>query len=142
MLAAVLAFKAFVPMLAALSAEMQGKAVADVCAVYGVRLGPAVDAAPPMHALHHMHGAAHASMGAAAATPPDHAPHEHAEHARDHCALSGLTVGVLFAPTPWALVEWQAASAMATGFADVLAPSRDASARWLTLRVHAPPARG
>ena len=39
LLAATLGLKTFVPLLAAVSAQMQGKAVGDVCAVYGVAAG-------------------------------------------------------------------------------------------------------
>lgn len=140
LLVATLAFKSFVPLLAALSAEMQGRAVADVCAVYGVRLAPAVDHAPVSHGMHHMHGAPETPMAASRPTAPDQPPADHAEHARDHCALTALAVGAMLALTLWGLVDWRAAAATGLGFADPAAPSRDASARWLTLRVHAPPA--
>lgn len=141
LLVATLAFKSFVPLLAALSAGMQGKAVADVCAVYGVRLAPAVDHAPVSHAMHHLHGAADAPMAASGSTAPDPLPADHAEHARDHCALTGLAMGAMLAQTLWEPVDWPAAAAIGLGVADVVSPARDASARWLTLRVHAPPAR-
>ena len=140
-LVATLAFKSFVPLLAALSAELQGKAVADVCAVYGVRLAPVLDHAAVSHAMHHAHGVADTPMAASPSTAPDPAPADHAEHARDHCALTALAIGAMFAPALSGLVDWRAAAAIGPGFADPVSALRDASARWLTLRVHAPPAR-
>lgn len=140
LLAATLAFKSFVPMLAALSAGMQGKAVADVCALYGVRLAPAADPDAASHAMHHLHGAAAAATDPAGSPAHEH-PADHAEHARDHCALTALAVGAVFAATLWGLVDWRAVPVTGDRFADPIAPSRDASARWLTLRLHAPPAR-
>lgn len=159
LLAATLVLKTFVPLLAALAAELQGKAVADVCAVYGVRLAPAPAAAPEPHRSdphqahhehhapreHHAHGeavaTAHAAMaGAEAAVAPSHedAP-EHADHARDHCALTGLAVCALVTLAAWDAADWTSAAPELPAANDA-APARDASARWLTARVHAPPA--
>ncbi len=144
-LAATLALKTFVPLLAAVSAQMQGKAVGDVCAVYGVRLAAAAppSAAPPHH--HHGHHAASmdgAMAGAQAALPTSHdTPSDHAEHARDHCALTGLAVCAVLAAAAWDVVDWAGTAAPSPGGAEDASPVRDASARWLTLRVHAPPSQ-
>ena len=159
LLAATLGLKTFVPLLAAVSAQMQGKAVGDVCAVYGVRLAAAAPApaAPASH--HHGHDTGHArhaghagqgsdsghSDGAIAATDATAStshdePSNHAEHAGDHCALSGLAVGAVLASAAWDVLDWAGTAAPSTGPSGA-APARDASARWLTLRVHAPPAR-
>ena len=165
LLAATLGLKTFVPLLAAVSAQMQGKAVGDVCAVYGVRLAAAAPAraAPASH--HHGHDtghggpaghaghAGHAGQGsdaghsdgaiaaadATASTSHDE-PSNHAEHAGDHCALSGLAVGAVLASAAWDVLDWAGTAAPSPGPSGA-APARDASARWLTLRVHAPPAR-
>lgn len=139
---ATLVFKSFVPLLAAASADLQGKAVADVCALYGVRMPQPAESAHhgAAHAMGHMHGVAMAGMDVVP-SPSQHHPSEHAEHSRDHCALSGLAVGAAFALTLWGPVDWRAAPVPGRASADDTPPWRDASARWLTLRVHAPPRR-
>jgi hypothetical protein len=142
-IAATLVFKSFVPLLAATSAKMQGKAVADVCAVYGVSLasadGHAHDAAS--HTLHHMAAHMHGMHTSAASeeAPVHDAPADHAAHAQDHCALTGLAACAIFAATLWGLADWlQVDERNPFAFAEVQ-DARDASARWLILRLHAPP---
>jgi hypothetical protein len=142
-LVALLAFKSFVPMLAVLSAAMQGKAVADVCAVYGVRLAPGavVDHAAASHAVHHVHGAAEAPWAASGATVPQAPPADHVGHARDHCALSGVALAAMLAPALWGPADWAVPATVGRGVAASVPSLRDASARWLSLRGHAPPPR-
>ena len=139
LIAVTLAFKSFVPLLAAASAEWQGKAVADICSVYGVRLAPA------SNHVHHAasHGAAHAALaftGTPAGDPHSHHdPSDHLAHAKDHCALTGLAACALFAPTPWLSADWLQAGGLRGLVPEPAEPLHDASARWLSLRLHAPP---
>lgn len=140
---ATLVFKSSVPLLAAASAEMQGKAVADVCAVYGVRLvsanGHVHDAAS--HVMHHMAGhvhVVHTSPDAENGPQPD-APADHAAHAQDHCALSGLAAYAIFAATLWGPADWLDVDKREAFAVARVQGARDASARWLILRLHAPP---
>jgi hypothetical protein len=145
-IAATLVFKSFLPLLATASAKMQGKAVADVCAVYGVRLPVAngqAHVADPHSADHtaaHTHGM-HTSPGAEEA-PRHDAPADHAAHAQDHCALSGLAACAIFAATLWRLADWRHADERQAFAVAEVQGVRDASARWLILRLHAPPAVG
>ena len=81
--AAALLLKAAMPMLASASAHAQGKAVVEVCTVYGVSL-VALDGQDPAPASDHL-----------------------ADHGDQHCALSALTALVeppagtgLVLPTP------------------------------------------
>ena len=135
-----LVLKSAIPLFASWSAHLQGKAVAEVCDVYGVELpGRGTGALHGTHAIHAMH-ATHAMNGAA--HEPDHVPHRHdpASHSGDHCVLSVLV-------------------AFSGGFGDVpalpVAPRRDllhalawsadpigvdAAARWAALLGHGPPA--
>jgi hypothetical protein len=159
LLAATLALKAFVPLLAAVSAQMQGKAVGDVCSVYGVRLAAAAPALAVPAPHHHGHDTSHAGhAGHAGHGDPVHAdgamagpdattpstshdgPPDHAEHARDHCALGALAVGAVLASAAWNVADWAGGAALPDAIGDA-APAHDAIARWLTLRVHAPPTR-
>lgn len=109
--------KAAVPGLAAAAAHLRGVALADVCSVYGVRTVPAEPESPT----------------------------DAGSHAGRHlgCALAPLLGAAPLPVLPPALVP--------TGPAASLAPPtlrrhtaalHDASQRWLTLRLHAPPARG
>jgi len=108
-----LLLKAAVPLLAAGSAHAQGKALAEVCTVYGV--------------------ATVALDGAESAPASDHA----APHAADHCALGGL---IAFAPAgapPTAV-----AMPDPTGSAEPAQRSpqaRDACATWVARLKHGPP---
>lgn len=108
-----LLLKAAMPLLATSSAQIQGKALIEVCTVYGVAT-VALDSAdaPPMH---------------------DGAP----SHAADHCALSGLTAFSGAAPVALASPESRAEPTCraATGAAACL----DSCATWLARLGHAPP---
>lgn len=141
LIAVTLVFKSFVPLLAAASAQMQGKPVAEVCAVYGVAL-PSMQAHvhdASAHAMHHMAGMEMAATGGGG-PPFDHHPADHAAHAQDHCALTGLAACAVFlATTLWAVAEWTDDDRAPVAVDDAPEPLRDASARWLTLRLHAPP---
>jgi hypothetical protein len=116
--AALMLLKAAVPVLAVGAAQAQGKALVEVCTVYGVSL-VAVDAGSP---------------GA-----PDTQPPAAAAHAGEACALQALT--------PWAgpAAEGAALWPATLRAAQVSAPAPhseappDASARWAAARFHAPP---
>jgi hypothetical protein len=106
-----LLLKAAMPMLASGSAHLQGKALVEVCTVYGV-----------------------------ATLDPDagDAGHEPATgHASDHCALSGLTAlaGVTL---PTSILPAQHAPAGRQPLADA-APTADRCAAWMARLKHAPP---
>ena len=160
-----LVMKAGVPVLAATAAFLQGKAVAEICAIYGVRTSVQVDAElarstlrsagavePHGHAGH-AHGAEHAGHAghlhdaghphdpalASAGHTPDPAPPHGSAQDRDHCALTGLAVCAVSAVAGLEAVPWQAALQVADLSAPAPAPMRDASARWLAERIHAPP---
>lgn len=111
--AVALLLKAAVPLLAHAAASAQGKALVEVCSVYGVRT-VALDATPT-------------------------APATDTAHHADHCVLGGLlTLGGTTPDSPSlvpgaAPAEWSGPRG--------LAPPPDASARWLTGLSHAPPAR-
>ena len=142
--AAALVLKSGVPLLAAAAAGLQGKQVADVCAIYGVRLAPAGD--PVGHAAHatgHMAVVDIPAAGSHAhshhAHDEHHAPADPAAHAQDHCALTALAAGAVEASTAWTASDWRDRDGLLT-FAPVLERRpQDASARWLILRLHAPP---
>ncbi len=106
-----LLLKAAVPMLASASAQMQGKALVEVCTVYGVAMVALGDQSPQPE-----HGATHAS---------------------DHCALTALMA--LAAPgvsTPAVVVV----RAAAPPWLGELAPSApDATAAWAARQKHGPP---
>jgi len=80
-------------------------------------------------------------MGAADATPATShdGSSDHAEHARDHCALTGLAVCAVVASAGWNVVDWAGTAVPLPHAIGDAALSHDASARWLTLRLHAPP---
>ncbi len=117
--AAALLLKAAMPMLASASAHAQGKAVVEVCTVYGVSL-VALDGQDP---------------GQDPAPAIDHL----ADHANEHCALSALTALV---EPPMGLVPAlppaQPAEPALHGQALQSAP--DASAAWVARLKHGPPA--
>jgi len=108
-----LLLKAAAPLLAAASAQMQGKALADVCTVYGV------------------------------ATVGSHGPewptsHDGpAAHAGDHCTLSALLSCTPSEPQSWALnpVSLRAVSASPGADAQV----HDACAAWVARLKQGPP---
>jgi hypothetical protein len=113
--AAALLLKAAMPMLASASAHAQGKAVVEVCTVYGVSL-VALDGQDPAPASDHLvdHGAQHCALGALAALiePPADA--------------------AIALPSP------QPAESTRFGQPQRLAP--DASAAWIARLKHGPPA--
>jgi len=102
-------------MLASASAHAQGKAVVEVCTVYGVSL-IALDGQDPAPATDHL-----------------------ADHGNEHCALSALTA--LAEPSTGvvpALLEAQPAEPALHARAQQPAP--DASAAWVARLKHGPPA--
>jgi cobalamin synthase len=108
-----LLLKAAVPMLATASAHAQGKALVEVCTVYGVAMVALPDSS----------------------TPP--ASDELAVHASDHCALGAL-VALAVPPTatpPFAATTGQASPAPA--HPSPQAP--DACATWVARLKHGPP---
>jgi hypothetical protein len=118
---AALLTKAAVPLLAATAAGLQGKAVAEVCAVWGVRTA-AAHPTTSAHAGHHEHGG-----GDASAVPGD-----------DHCALAAL---IAFGATPDGVaphVSLRCAPAAATPRAG--GALHDADAAWIARQKHEPPA--
>jgi len=113
--AAVLLLKAAMPMLASASAHAQGKAVVEVCTVYGVSL-VALDAQDP-------------------APAPDHL----AAHGDQHCALSALTA-LSEPPSGLALALAAKRPAEPAPQAQAQPPAPDASAAWVARLKHGPPA--
>lgn len=111
--AAALLLKAALPLLASVSARVQGKALVEVCTVYGVaRLAPASD------------------MSA----PPDN---QTAPHGAAHCALSALAA--LAAPTLPRLATSPGRPPLAARPGADAIPAPDASATWIARRMHGPP---
>ena len=115
--AAALLLKSAMPWLASASAQMQGRALVEVCTVYGVSLQP------------------QAGTG-------EHAPasdHGSSEHGSEHCALTALAAlapiePAAFAPAPALLRE----SARPLAHPSSQAP--DACATWVARLKHGPPA--
>jgi hypothetical protein len=110
-----LLLKAAVPMLASVSAQMQGKTLVEVCTVYGVATVVLDDSGEPKQG------------------PADPA----GAHGSEHCALSAVLA--LAAPEP-AL----ALTAVAVGRAHeqpvrVGVPAPDAEADWIARLKHGPP---
>jgi hypothetical protein len=113
-----LLLKAAVPMLATASAEAQGKALAEVCTVYGVSWVALDDT----------------TGGGEPAAPAHGAP-----HAGDHCALAGLLA--LAAPGATAVAPVLPAGAPAAAAPRATpAPAHDRSAHWAARLKHGPPA--
>ena len=112
-----LLLKAAMSMLASASAQAQGKAVAEVCTVYGVTLVALDDGTPP-----------------AGDTSSDHAV-----HAADHCALNALPLLAAFdVPAIAPLrVDGVAASPVRAERSGLF---HDRCARWVAALLHAPPA--
>ena len=138
-IAAALAFKSFVPLLAAAAAGLQGKDVADICSVYGVRL--AGGTTPAHGGSHDIHHAAGMQMPAAEGneSSPQHPATDHAAHSQDHCALTGLAAYAVSGPAAWFSVAPLNGESTRAFFGAALEPRGDASTRWLTARLHAPP---
>ena len=112
--AVALLLKAAVPLLASASAQLQGKALVEVCTVYGVAT-VALDV-----------------QGSAPA--PAHA----AAHAGDHCALTGLMALAAPEPPPMAWPEARHNAAPPRSHPSSQAP--DACATWVARLRHGPPA--
>lgn len=112
--AAALLLKAAMPLLASTSAQAQGKALVEVCTVYGVALVPLDGGDPP---------------------PSDPA----GGHAADHCVLTALATLAGGDPPATAVVGAAYAPA-APPQAGPPVTRRDASAAWVALRKHGPPA--
>ena len=112
--AVALLLKAAVPLLASASAQLQGKALVEVCTVFGVAT-VALDIQGPQPA-------------------PAHA----AVHAGDHCALTGLLA--LAAPEPQ-LAAWHGARLDAEPpLPHLSSQAGDACATWVARLKHGPPA--
>ena len=112
--ALLLLLKAAVPMLATFSAQAQGKALAEVCTVYGV--------------------ATVALDGQDSAPVPDHT----AAHAGEHCTLTGLMALAAPETLPPALpAPPQDAPAALVSHPSPQAP--DACATWVARLKHGPP---
>lgn len=109
--ACALLLKAAVPLLASASAEAQGKALVEVCTVYGVKT-ITLDGEPA----------------------PDH----QATHAGDHCALSAVMA--LAAPQPAALPSLTPGAPQAIPSPQAVETAPDASARWRARLKQGPPA--
>ncbi|HEY0821634.1 MAG TPA: DUF2946 family protein [Rhizobacter sp.] len=109
--ACALLLKAAVPLLASTSAEAQGKALVEVCTVYGVKT-VALDGEPgPVH---------------------------EATHAGDHCTLSAVMALAALQPTADVGVMPRLPQALPTRPFTSAAP--DASARWRAQLKQGPPA--
>jgi hypothetical protein len=113
--ALLLLLKAAVPLLATASAELQGKALAEVCTVYGVTT-VALDG--PDSGTSQGHGAA--------------------AHGGDHCTLTALVV--LAAPEPQTLAAPVRHRADRARSSHSPQDWRDASATWVARLKHGPPA--
>jgi hypothetical protein len=114
--AAALLLRAAMPWLASASAEMQGKALVEVCTVYGVSLKP----------LGH--------DGSSSAPASDH----DSAHDDEQCALSALTaLGAFTLPSLAPALGESHATAPPAAYASSEAP--DASAAWVARRKHGPP---
>ena len=109
-----LLLKAAVPLLAGTAAQVQGKALVQVCTVYGVAT-VALD-----------------GQGL------QHSPEQAAIHDGDHCALTGLMAWAGPEPQPPALPEMQRRGARERSHAPVQAP--DACATWVARLKQGPPA--
>jgi hypothetical protein len=144
-----LVLKAAVPLLAALAAQAQGKAVAEICEIYGVRTVAMLARASPQAMAHaspgdragHAGHAGHGHDAHAGHETPSHDPVAHG-HDREHCALAGLAACA--APAAIALDGPAPALAAAAPLRppQVAATRPDASASWLAGRIHAPPVTG
>ena len=112
--ALVLLLKAAVPMLASASAHVQGKALAEVCTVYGV--------------------ATVALDGQAPSPLPDHT----AAHGGDHCTLTGLMALAAPEPQPVVLLVPTRRAALAR-ISHPSPEAPDACVTWVARLKHGPP---
>jgi hypothetical protein len=113
--AAALLLKAAMPMLASASAHAQGKAVVEVCTVYGVSL-VALDGQEPVPASDHL-----------------------ADHGDQHCALGALTA-LIEPPAGAAIAPPSPRPADCAPPVQVQPLAPDASAAWVARLKHGPPA--
>jgi hypothetical protein len=110
-----LLLKAAVPMLASASAQAQGKALVEVCTVYGVKM-VALEGAQ------------------------DSAPTEHAgTHGNEHCALTALLAFAAPEPAVLAVPAPSAAPTLVLPVGSGMAASRDEAAAWAARLRHGPP---
>jgi hypothetical protein len=112
--AAALLLKSAMPWLASASAQMQGKALVEVCTVYGVSL------VPP------------------GAGDPDPARDHAAGPAGEHCALGALTPFAA-APLPASLLPAPMAQGASPPRAHPSSQAPDACATWVARLKHGPP---
>lgn len=110
-----LLLKAAVPMLASVSAQMQGKTLVEVCTVYGVATVALDDSGEPKQA------------------PVDHA----GSHGSEHCALSAVLA--LVAPEPGAVLAAIVALQSSPLPVRAGATRPDAEADWIARLKHGPP---
>ena len=108
-----LLLKAAVPLLAAQAAQWQGKALADVCTVYGV------------------------ATVAADGTNPTAGHEGGVAHAGEHCALSGWVVLASAGPPSMAVPVQTVATVGQAGATSTW--QRDACAAWAAQLQHGPP---
>ena len=112
--AAALLLKSAMPFLASASAQLQGKALVEVCTVYGLALVPQT-------------GDNHDS-------PADHA----GGHGSEHCALTALTV-LATAEPPVLAPATLASASVAPLDAHPSSSAHDAAAAWVARLKHGPP---
>jgi hypothetical protein len=122
-LAALLALKAAVPLLAAVAAAQRGVSLAQVCTVYGVRTVSVAAAMPADHV--------HAHSASDGAGSPEHG-------AGQHCALASLSSGPLPTALPAVLAHAPPQALRHCAQSPAVLPA-DAAMRWLFARLHSPP---
>jgi hypothetical protein len=112
--AAALLLKSAMPFLASASAQMQGKALVEVCTVYGVALVP--------------------QGGDAQQPPADHG----SARGGDHCVLTALAALATGAPEAAAPID-APQGGVEVRLARHASPGPDASAIWVARLKHGPP---
>jgi len=110
-----LLLKAAVPMLASVSAQVQGKTLVEVCTVYGVATVALDDSGEPKP------------------VPADHA----GAHGSEHCALSAVLA--FAAPEPAPVIAPAAAGQAPERSVRAGVPAADAEADWIARLKHGPP---
>lgn len=149
--AAALLLKAAMPLLATLSAHVQGKAVAEVCSVSGVATVPLSGDGQPLassldthagsshHPPAHGQGNAHQSAQESAPENPHGSGQDHApDHGGGHCALTALTALAAAALVLLALVA-PVARGTPPRVARRLTLAPDPCAAWIARLRHGPP---
>jgi hypothetical protein len=109
-----LLLKAAMPMLASTAAQVQGKALVEVCTTYGVSLVAPDGTAPD----------------------PDSGP---GAHAADHCVLSALPGLVPLDAAPLRVADPAAQESVASPSSASAETIPDAAARWAARLEHGPP---